>query len=347
MGKGVTIRDVAARAGVSIATVSRVLNGGTPTAPDTSARVRAAIAALGFRPNRIGRSLKEARTRTIGVLVPSLRNPVFADSVAGIQDAASAAGYSVLIASSDYDPERERKAVETLLSHQVDGLVLTVAEADTNAVLEALEAAGTPYVLAYNQPRDAKRPFVSVDNVAAARAMVERMLEFGHWRIGMVAGRFQQSDRSRLRRDGFLAALAAAGLVPGPVIEVDFADIRLDQHLAPIMAGRNRPTALFASNDLLALATVRALRDLGLCVPRDVSVTGFDGIEMGILTSPSIATLVQPAYAMGEGAFAHLLATLEGEHPEPALLLPFTIRPGESLGPAHPKRTRREDRPVC
>ncbi|WP_431857119.1 LacI family DNA-binding transcriptional regulator [Azospirillum sp.] len=334
MGRGATIRDVAARAGVSIATVSRVLNGGTPTTPETSARVRAAIAELGFRPNRVGRSLKEARTRTIGVLVPSLRNPVFADSVAGIQDAAAAAGYSVLIACSDYDPDRERRAVDTLLSHQVDGLVLTVAEAESSAVLAALAAASIPYVLAYNQPRDAAHAFVSVDNVAAARAMVERMLALGHRRIAMVAGRFRQSDRSRLRRDGFLAALAAAGLAPGPVVEVDFADRRLDQHLAPVLAGPDRPTALFASNDLLALATIRALRDLGLRVPDDASVTGFDGIEMGALACPSLATLVQPAHAMGERAFSRLSAALAGERPASALLLPFTIRPGESLGPA-------------
>jgi len=333
MAKGTTIRDVAARAGVSIATVSRVLNHGGLAAPETAERVHAAVAELGFRPNRIGRSLKAARTRTFGVLVPSLRNPVFADAVAGIQDAAAAAGYSVLIASSDYQPEREVRAVESLLSHQADALVLTVADADHAESLDRLEAAGTPYVLIYNQTRAAARPYVSVDNVAAAHALVG-MLTLGHRRIGMVAGRFGQSDRSRLRHEGFLSALESHGLEPGPVIEVDFADTQLAHRLAPVMQWPARPTALFGSNDLVALAVIRALRDIGLSVPGDVSVTGFDGIEVGALVSPSLATLVQPSRAMGEHAVARLLAQLDGGPPPGPLTLPFTIRPGESLGPA-------------
>ena len=334
MAKSATIRDVAARAGVSIATVSRVLNHDGLAAPETAERVHAAVAELGFRPNRIGRSLKAARTRTFGVLVPSLRNPVFADAVAGIQDAAVTAGYSVLIASSDYQPEREVRAVESLLSHQADGLVLTVADADRAESLDRLEVAGTPYVLIYNQPRAGTRPYVSVDNVAAAHALVAGMLTLGHRRIGMVAGRFGQSDRSRLRHEGFLTALEAHGLEPGPVIEVDFADTQLARQLAPAMREPGRPTALFCSNDLVALAVIRALRDFGLSVPGDVSVTGFDGIEVGALVSPSLATLVQPSRAMGEHAVARLLAQLDGGPPPGPLTLPFTIRPGESLGPA-------------
>lgn len=337
MTKGATIRDVAARARVSITTVSRVLNGTGLAAPATAERVRAAIAELGFRPNTIGRSLKAARTRTVGVLIPSLSNPVFAESVSGIQEMAAQAGYGVLIVSTDYSPDREVLATESLLSNQVDGLVLTVADADRSASLDTLDAAGARYVLAYNQPVAAGRPFVSVDNVAAARAVVERMIALGHRDIGMVAGRFQQSDRSRRRHAGYEAALAAAGIAPGPLIEVDFTDTRLTRHLARHMAGGEggrRPTALFASNDLLALATIRAVRDLGLSVPDDVSVTGFDGIEVGALVSPSLTSLVQPARAMGRTAFATLLARISGEPHETRITLPFAIRKGESLGPA-------------
>ncbi|MGQ9366400.1 LacI family DNA-binding transcriptional regulator [Azospirillum sp. ST 5-10] len=334
MAKGATIRDVAARARVSIATVSRVLNGSGLAAPETAERVRSAIAELDFRPNTIGRSLKAARTRTVGVLIPTLANPVFAGSVVGIQEAAAEAGYHVLIASTDYSPEREAQAIDGLLSNQVDGLVLTVADADRSAALDTLDAAAMPYVLVYNEPERDGRPFVSVDNVAAARAVVERMIALGHRRIGMVAGRFRQSDRSRRRHAGYAAALRAAGLAAGPLIEVDFADTRLAQHLAPHMTGAGRPTALFSSNDLLALATIRAVRDLGLSVPDAVSVAGFDGIEVGALVSPSLATLAQPAAAMGRTAFATLLARLAGEAHATRTTLPFTLRAGESLGPA-------------
>ncbi|WP_029009503.1 LacI family DNA-binding transcriptional regulator [Azospirillum halopraeferens] len=343
MAKAVTIRDVAERAGVSIATVSRVLNGAGTAAPDTAERVRTAVAELGFRPNRIGSSLKAARTRTLGVVIPSLSNPVFADSVAGVQDAAADAGYSLLIASTDYDPGREAQAVESLLSHRVEGLVLTVADADGSAVLDTLDAADLPYVLVYNQPRASGRPFVSVDNVAAARTMVERMIALGHTRIGMVAGRFRQSDRSRLRHDGYRAALDTAGLAPGPLIEVDFADAAPERRLAVRLDGPDRPTALFGSNDLVALATVRALRDLGLAVPADVSVTGFDGIAVGALVSPALTTLVQPARAMGARAMQDLLAHLAGGPRPGQVTLPFSVRTGETLGPAPALRTSGPD----
>ncbi|MBP2303596.1 LacI family DNA-binding transcriptional regulator [Azospirillum picis] len=335
-----TIRDVAARAGVSIATVSRVLNGSGNATPETTEKVRAAASALAFRPSTIGRSLKAARTRTVGVLVPSLSNPVFAESVAGIQQAAAEAGYSVLIASTDYDPRREARAIESLLSNRVEGLVLTVADADRSGSLDTLDEVGLPYVLVYNQPETTARAHVSVDNIAAARAVVERMMVLGHRRIGMVAGRFHQSDRSRRRHRGWQAALADAGLAPGPVVEVDFNDLRLNRRLAPHFDGPDHPTALFASNDLLALATIRALRDLGLSVPGDVSVCGFDGIEVGMLMSPSLATLVQPTRAMGCTAFEYLRTGIAGHPKSRAVMLPFILRPGESLGPAPSREPR-------
>lgn len=334
MGSGVTIRDVAELARVSIATVSRVLNGSGRATPETAERVRAAVAELGFRPSTVGRSLKIARTRTVGVLIPTLSNPVFAESVAGVQDAAAEAGYGVLVASTDYRPDRETRAIESLLCNRVEGLVLTVADADRSAALDTLDAAGAPYVLTYNEPRVTDRASVSVDNEAAARALVARMIALGHRRIGMVAGRFHQSDRSRQRYLGYVAALAAAGLEPGPLVEVDFADTRFAQRLAAHLRGPDRPTAFFGSNDLLALATVRAVRDLGLSVPGEVSVTGFDGIEIGALSSPSLATLVQPARAMGRAAFTTLLSRLNQEPHDVRTVLPFAIREGESLGPA-------------
>ncbi|WP_207477314.1 substrate-binding domain-containing protein [Arenibaculum pallidiluteum] len=334
MARLATIRDVAARAGVSIATVSRVLNGDVPANPVTAAKVRAAAAELEFRPNRLGRGLKIARTRVLGVLIPSLSNPVFADSVGGIQAAARRAGYSVLIAATGYDAEREDAEIESLLSHRVEGLVVTVADADRSAALAKLDRSGTPYELVYNLPEATCRPAVAVDNIAAARVVVSAMIALGHRRIGMIAGRFLASDRSRQRHAGFMAALNEAGLPPGPVIEVAFDDLRLGGGFGSALTGSGRPTALFCSNDLLALAVMGALHDLGLRIPDDVSVAGFDGIGFGSLLRPSLATVVQPARAMGEAAFERLLARLDGAPPAPPLTLPFTLRHGGSLGPA-------------
>lgn len=333
MPKNATIRDVAARAALSIATVSRAITGNGAVSADSRQRVQAAIAELGFRPNTIGRSLKAARSRSVGVLVPALANPIFAESVSGVQEVAAEHGYSVLIASTDYDPAREARAIESLLSNRVEGLVLTVADGDRSRSLDTLDASGTPFVLVYNETFTSGRPFVSVDNVAGVAAIIDRMAALGHRRIAMVAGRFHQSDRSRLRHQGFRAALRAHGLAPGPVIEVDFSDLRFGAELGRIMDSASPPTALFASNDMLALATIRTLHDLGLRVPEHVSVAGFDGIDVGTLVAPSLATLVQPARLMGRRAMDLLFSGLAGGPRSSAVHLPFAVRMGESLAP--------------
>jgi DNA-binding LacI/PurR family transcriptional regulator len=326
-----TIREVARRAGVSIATVSRALNQAADTAPETVARVRAAAEALGFRPNLVGRRLKLARSHTIGVLVPSLSNPVFADAVAGIERAADAAGYAVILCASDYDAVLERRAIDTLLAQRVDGLVLTVADADANAALDLLDAEAVRYVLLYNQPRRRAATAVSVDNVAAAHAATAALVAAGHRRLAMVAGDVSASDRSRLRHEGFRAAIAEAGLAPGRLIEVPFAATDLGPAFAALFRAPDRPTGLFCSTDMLAIAALRALHDLGLAVPRDVAVVGFDGIAVGELVLPSLATIVQPNAALGACAFAALRAALDGTQAPEATLLPHRLRHGESL----------------
>lgn len=336
---GQTIKDVAQAAGVSIATVSRVINAPSRVRPATVQAVTAAMRALGYRPNAIGRRLKASSTHTLGILVPSLSNPVFADSVAGIEEAAQAAGYTLLLTVSDYDAAREDAAIATLLSNRVDGLVLTVADAAASPVLATLAEEGVPHVLLYNQPADngpgtgAGAAAVSVDNAAAAREMTEHLLALGHRRIAMVAGAFAASDRSRLRYQGFRAAMQAAGIADAPVAEVAFTDLHLADTLRALLDGPRAPTALFCSNDMLALASIRACRELGRRVPEDVSVVGFDGIEVGRLVHPSLCTVVQPTQEMGRQAIAILLGLIEGQARPRSLLLPHAIRNGESAGP--------------
>lgn len=328
-----TIRDVAAEAGVSIATVSRALNGRAPIAAETAKRVQDAVKRLGFRANRTGRELRAGISRTVGVLVPSLDNPVFAESVAGIQDAARQAGWSVLIATSAYDAARESEEIENLLSHRVGGLLLTVADADRSMTLDGLDHEGMPYVLLYNQPDRADRASATIDNVAAGRDATRALIAAGHTRLAMVAGRFAASDRSKQRYRGFAQALAERNLEQSALIELGFDALEVGAAARYLLTGTNRPTALFCSTDLLALRIMAALREEGLDVPRDVAVVGFDGILVGRLTMPSLATIVQPSHEMGRRAFLHLLARLEGAPPE-RILLPYELRPGGSIGPA-------------
>jgi len=333
-----TIRDVAARCGLSIATVSRALNHPGQIAPSTRARVLEAVAAMRFRPNTIGRNLKRQRSTCLGLVVPSLANPVFADSVAGAQAAAREAGYTLLLVCTEYRAELETEALETLLAGRVDGLILTVAQADDNPLLDALDREGVPYVLLYNQPARAARAAVAVDNVAAAREGTAALIAAGHRRIAMVAGAFGASDRSRLRHQGYRAAMEAAGLAPLPPVEIGFDAADLAERLAPAFAAAGAPTALFCSTDLLALATMNALRGLGRSVPGDVALVGFDGIAVGAHAHPTLATIVQPARAMGEAAARHLVARLEAGEAPGLMLLPHRFRPGESLGPPSSSR---------
>lgn len=342
MRRQATIRDVAAMAGCSVATVSRAINGTAPISNALRARIDRAIRDCGFRPNGIGRSLKTQRTRTLGVMIPSLANPVFADSVAGLEQAARPAGYHLLFTSSEYDPDAEAGAVEAMLSQGVEGLVLTVADPDDNPTLDRLDADGVPYVLLYNQPSAIRRPAVTVDNVAAMHELTERVLRLGHRSIGYVGGRFGTSDRSRHRYRGYVAALGACGLAPGDPVEVDYlADDHADE-LAAAFAGGHLPTALLCSNDLLALKVVGSLRRLGLAVPGDLSVVGFDGIPIGALVTPTLATVVQPTRQMGLAAFARLAARLDRDEAAGVTLLPHGFRPGATLSrvPGDPRRMR-------
>ena len=329
-----TIHEVARYAQVSTATVSRYLNSSGCVRPETQQRVREAIAALDFQPNQIGRSLKTASTHALGVVVPSLENPVFAEAVAGFDAAARAGGYSVMITSTEYDRDREAEAVATLLRYRVDGLALTLTRADTAAVRDKLAAAGVPYTLIYNEPSPTARDVVSVDNAAAARTVADHLIRLGHRRVAMVSGHLAASDRAVRRRDGFVAAVTQAGLPAPDVHQLDFAARDVRPVMADLLGSEaSRPTALFCSTDRLAIAVIGTANRLGLRVPHDLSVVGFDGIELGRELFPSLTTIVQPSYNIGHAAAEAVLARRAGQDPRMPVILPFSLRIGESTGP--------------
>jgi DNA-binding LacI/PurR family transcriptional regulator len=251
-------------------------------------------------------------------------------------------GMGVLLATSDYDPDLELSAVEAFLGQRVDGLVITVCDPENSPALALLDAEGKPYVLLYNQPTRGERPAVSVDNVAAAKAMTSAMIAQGHRRIAFVAGRFASSDRSRLRYQGFVQALAERGLTASAPIEVDFLAEKPDAALAPTFCTRRAPTALFCSNDIVALAAIAALRRLGLEVPGDVSVTGFDGIAIGTMMHPSLTTVRQPTRLMGISAMRLLGDRIAGRAIAPVTFVDYELRQGGTL--AHAPTQRRGDK---
>ena len=332
-----SIKQVALQAGVSTATVSRLLNAPESVSADAAGRINQAIAKLGFRPNFNGRNLRAGHSRTVGVVVPTLTNTVFAQCLQGIELAARALDYSVMFTATEYRQEDEAAAVNLLLSHRVDGVILTVADASTSATLDVLDKEQIPYVLTYNQPQQTSRLSVSVDNRAAARDAVAHLIALGHTRIQMLTGYFHASDRAIQRYHGYLDAMNAHGLTPMTPIEVPRHTGSTVEYLQCFADPQQLPSALFCSNDLLALAAMRDLRTLGLRVPQDISVMGFDGIALGELMSPVLASVVQPSEQIGAVALRTLVAAIgrsseaDADGGPASSILAHAIRPGGSV----------------
>jgi len=215
--QGVTLADVALAAKVSLATASRVFSHPQLVREATAQRVHEAARRLSFRPNLLGAKLRAQRTRILGVMLPTLDNAVFAECWRGIEESAMAAGYSLMLVTSNYDPARERERIEYLLRHRVDGMVLTVADACDSTVLDQLDRESVPYVLAYNQVSDEGaahgRHSVSVDNRTSACEGVKALIAAGHRRIVVISGAFTASDRARQRFAGYADAMRAHGFL--------------------------------------------------------------------------------------------------------------------------------------
>jgi len=248
-----------------------------------------------------------------------------------VEHIAEQSGFRVLLASSSYKVTKEISAIETFLSSRVEGLVLTVTdEQSSHQALELLDDAKLPFVLMFNPRKVASYSSVSIDNRIAAYELVCELIKKGHQRIAMVAGKLSESDRSVERYAGYVDALSEHGLISIDIIEVGFENPELSDAVAELSLGKDSPTAYFCSTDLLAISMIRALSHLGLTVPDDVSVVGFDGISIGESLTPNLTTAVQPAEAMGNWAASHLVSRIEQSAPVQNLVLPHYIRHGES-----------------
>ena len=338
MTRKVTIKDVARHAGCGIATVSRVLNETGPASADTRERVLKAAKALQFQFSDIGRSLQSNTTKTIGCVVPSLANPVFADAVQGLQDVLRQAGYQLLLACSNYDAEQEAEAIQTLLAKQVDGLVLTVSDAANSEGLQTVRQRSIPCCLMFNEAVD-HLPSASIDNFAAAKVVANAFAEAGHVETGFLALRFKTSDRARRRFEGFAAACQEHGMVRPALLQIDEADGDLTALLSGLLSENTRLSGLFASNDFVALAAINAARSLGRNVPQDLSVVGFDGIALGRMVQPSLATVESNSNLMGSDAAQIVLSAVNAQAmPSPQNpRSSYRFRAGDSLAPRQPK----------
>lgn len=328
-----SIQDVARDAGVSVATVSRVFNLPDKVTLATRERVEEVARALGYFPNASARTLRTQKSRVLGVMLPTLLNPVFAECLEGIARAATLAGYAIAQITTDYRLDLEERAANQLLAGGVDGVILVVSNPSASVALQRLAAAGVPYTLAYN--RHPSHPCVSVDSEGAVRDLVGALVRLGHRRICMVSGQLAASDRAQQRWRGFVQGMQMAGLPQGEVLEVPFVEAAVAK-IEALLRGPQRPTALVCSNDLLAIRSIRAAHLAGLSVPQDLSVIGFDGIALGQDLTPMLSTIVQPNAEIGRCSVDLLVANLSGGAPLApgcSLTLAHVFREGESCAP--------------
>jgi LacI family transcriptional regulator len=344
----VTIYDVAARAGVSIKTVSRVMNKEPNVRPAMRDRVLLAAGELGYSPNLSARSLAGSRSFVIAVFVDAAltidhwRSERGADYLSRIQLGATLecreAGYHLLIELIDHEGPQVRQEVAALLAAlKPDGVILTPPSSDNAVVLELLDKAGTPYVRVGPERAEGLGPRVHMDDVAAAREMTEHLIGLGHRRIGFIVGE-PRYGASQARREGYLAAMKAHGLpiTEGWVRQGDFTFQSGMAEAKALLALPDRPTAIFASNDDMALGCVAAIAEAGLMTPGDVSVAGFDDSPSARFSRPQLTTVRQPVAEMSSVA-AKLLIT-RAKTNEPAdrpqdILLPFELIHRASTAP--------------
>jgi DNA-binding LacI/PurR family transcriptional regulator len=323
-----TIRDVAAQAGCSIATVSRVVTGNGPVSAAMQKRVVDAALQLGFPLNQSGSS----RRPILGVLVPSLTNPVFAGAVAGIEQCARANDLSIIIGQSNYDAAQEMAVAVALIAERPIGLIMTVCDPKTSEAFARVRQQDLPAATIYNEDVPAGFGAISVDNRAAMRRLTEELLALGHRAILFVGGRFASSDRAAFRHRGYCDAIEAVGGRPLPPLEVDFIDAVQDVDLTTAFSAHG-PTAVLVSNDLLAVTVIGSLRRMGLSVPEDVSVTGFDGIDIGRHISPKLTTIIQPSRTMGVLAASLVLDIAAGRRSPKHMRADFVFSASETIAP--------------
>lgn len=311
-----TIRNVAERAGVSPATVSGVLRGTKSVSEITRQRVEQAIADIGYRPNAIARALRTNSSHTIGLVVPDITNPFYADIAKGVTLRAREFGYGVFLTVAEESFEGVMEAAQLLDDRQVDGMVFTNVGLDYNMPLHAIE--GIPYVLVNRCPKTLSADFIGIDNYQGAIEGTEHLLRLGHRHIGFIGG-MENSSASQARFEGFKMALHTAGINWDEDL-VTFGHLSYSEaiDIARNLASK-RVTAIFAADDMMALGALEGLSRQGLRAPKDISIVGFDGIWPTALPGINLTTITQPRIEIGSQAVNLLVERIQGFEGEPRM----------------------------
>lgn len=332
------LKEVAERAGVSIATVSRVVNAPGTVRAETRARVERVIRETGYRPSRVARRLRveRGRSRLVGLMIPDIQNPFFAEVVRGAEDVAQARGYAVFLGNSDEDPAKERRYLEVMLAEQVDGVILP-PHSTTDPAVDELLAEGVPLVCVDRRVDRARVDTVVVDSVRGAFEATEHLIGLGHRRIGFIEGRARVST-SRERLEGYRRALAEHGIPEAPEL-VRAGDSRLAggrERTAELLALPDRPTALLVGNSLMTLGALESIQAAGLRIPEEIALVGYDDMPWALAVRPALTVVRQPGHELGRRAMELLLQRIEDPGRVPSLLMlqPELVVRGSSGAPA-------------
>lgn len=312
-----TIREIAREAGVSIATVSRVLNEPNRVSEHTRVAVQEVVERRHYVMHGAAMSLSSDRTSTIGLIIPTITNSIYASSTQAIQQVAQRHGYTVLLGVSEFDPGEEAKLIRRLIERRVDGIIVTGGRRPED-LYRLIEQNGVPYIVTWKLIDGPSRPCVSFDNYRAGRLAMEHLIGLGHQRIGLICGRTDLNDRAAERRRSYEDVLREQGIVLDPdlVYERDFEFIEGKTAMQRMLEEYDRPTAVFCANDIQAIGALTACREQGIEVPQEISIIGFDDLPVAQHTSPKLTTVHVPAKHMGQLAATKLIGWIKtGERP--------------------------------
>ena len=332
-------KDVAQLAGVSTATVSRALNNPGQVDPGTLGRVRDAMEKLRYLPHGVARSLRSQRSKMVGAIVPSFDYALYARTTSALQQRFGEDGYSVVLAEHHYDLATELQLTRQLIEHGVDAFVFVGVDHDPR-LFSLLEDYGRPYVLTWGVDPGRRHPSVGFDNRAATCELARHLVGIGHRHFGLVSAHLDGNDRSRERGAGIRAALAEAGLALDDSC-VQYARITLasaQEAMERMLALPRRPTAVMATNDVLAVGAMMACRAAGVSIPGEISITGVDNTDLGATQTPGLTSVRTPIVDIGRAAAEQLIARLEGRQFTAQQTLDFDLVFRGSSGP--PRATR-------
>lgn len=333
------LSDVAVAAGVSIATASRVLSKPHLVKDDVKERVQQAIAALNYTPDRIARALSSGKHTTIGAIVPTLGTAVFAEGIESLQNRLDDLGYTLLLGNSQYDARKESKQIQAFLEHGVAGLLLVAGDLSP-ASLKLIRASSVPVVATYMQESSYGFPAVGINNRIATSRLAEHLISIGHRRFAIISNTALSNARSAARRDGAINAITAGGLSVDPklIVEVETPTILNGRAaLRRILDVSSDVTAVICTTDALAVGALAECRARNIQVPRDISVTGYDDMELAAQVDPPLTTVKIPTTEISLRAVEMLMAMIAGKTTQRQIELSAEIIYRDSIAPPRAK----------